>query len=258
LPHFKKIQKKVVHNYKASYSSMVAFFSQSVFASLLMSLAFHMSTAQLVDGSCACQPVAFELVFDFSSNCEDSDFSSGSPGIEEFTCNVEPPDLADMSPTKVTQVTITEVDENNQPINEQEYTGEFQEGESLFFNSSIADGMSEIPRGLTVVMIGESANGTEIINLWVMLFSGSCEEYPIIQEGNKAGWTTFVSLMHVSLMPVKISNYYHLMLYFQVFRIRSFKRCLLCSDEANIAAGDGCSRCSAPARNNSPIETIAK
>jgi hypothetical protein len=188
---------------------MVAFSSQSVLASLLMGLVFQISTAQLDDGSCACQPLAFELVLDFSSRCGDSDFNDESPGIEEYICSVEPPDKEDLSPVKASLITIAEVDENYQVLYQYDYPGDFEQGDSFSFNSSIAGGMSVIPRGLTVTVIGEGPNGTEIINLWAMLFSDDCDDYPIIQDGNKAGWTTFVSIIYALLTHVGPPKSHH-------------------------------------------------
>jgi len=148
---------------------------------------------------CACQPSVYEIVLDFDSTCGNSNVVRG-PGIKETACTVEPPNADDMVIVEATTILISELDPDLQIIQQVNLTGTFENGDKATYESITAQDAGSltpdtIPAGLQISVIGVNAEGTELINLWVVLFTNDCESYPVIESEMQIGWTVFVRIL---------------------------------------------------------------
>ena len=57
---------------------------------------------------------------------------------------------------------------------------------------SITDAI-KITKALQLNLIGENAAGEKIVSVFIMTFTNSCDDYPVLENGQSAGWTEFVS-----------------------------------------------------------------
>jgi len=129
---------------------------------------------------------------------ECADSTVEGPGIDEIACTVEPPNVDDPFVVEVSDIVITELDQDLRPIKEETMTGTFEDGEVLTYESNIADPEAitptNIPGGLQISLTGVNAAGTELKNIWVVLFTNDCENYPVIESQMQIGWTVFVCI----------------------------------------------------------------
>jgi hypothetical protein len=80
--------------------------------------------------------------------------------------------------------------------------------ESIIANDPESLTTNSIPAGLQVTVIGVNADGTALVNLWVVLFTNDCDSYPVIENEMKIGWTVFVSARAFSLRYLLDSSRY--------------------------------------------------
>jgi len=143
---------------------------------------------------CACQPGSYDIVLDFSLQCENRNVEG--PGIEETACSVEPPIV------EASKIQIAELDQSLQVIEESQITilDTFLDGDKVTYKSIIntLDSKSltpkQIPRGLQISVTGVNADGAELISAWVVLFTNDCDSFPVIESGMQIGWTIFVRM----------------------------------------------------------------
>lgn len=149
---------------------------------------------------CACQPSSFDFKLNFGLGCDNSTVQGD--GIEETACIIDPV-LDDPVPVSASRMEILELDQGLQIIQSATtvLNGTYSNGDTVSFTSSIIDNDSsveitapeELPRGLLVAVTGENADGKELVNTWVLLYTNDCDIYPVINNGMQIGWTVFVS-----------------------------------------------------------------
>jgi hypothetical protein len=74
-------------------------------------------------------------------------------------------------------------------------TGPLAEGDSFSFKSLISDGQrsaADPPRGLQLIMEATNANGEKVINSFLITYTNDCAVFPVLTEGQLAGWVVFV------------------------------------------------------------------
>jgi hypothetical protein len=154
---------------------------------------------------CACQPGSYDIALDFAMVCDDKNIVEG-PGITEVACVVEPPNVDDPVIVEASEIQIVELDQNLEFIEESQITitDTFVNGDTVTYESFIASDPgsllpSSIPAGLQLSVNGVNADGIELTNLWVVLFTNDCDSYPVIENGEQIGWTIFVSARTLNL-----------------------------------------------------------
>ena len=156
---------------------------------------------------CACQPSVYEFTLDFELTCDDLDV--GGPGISDTTCltelrGQEDQDGADLVPVTVSQVSIFELDQNLDVIAQTVKTGSFLSGSTFTYTSIIATepdmlNPNSLPRGIQLVFIGNNAMDQAVVNTFAILYNNDCGVFPLLREGQVAGWSIFVSRIFTSL-----------------------------------------------------------
>lgn len=148
--------------------------------------------AEEVVDSCFCQPSSYVFTLDFGLECSDADITQETPGIEEALCNVSP-NSTDPFPEVVTNILITELDEVGNPIGGLNLTGTYIDGDSVQFASVLSEAVTPTSvGGLVVSIAGQNAAGEVLTNSWAIIFSTSCDVYPILVAGDQIGWTVLV------------------------------------------------------------------
>lgn len=169
---------------------------------VLLSCILSYTTAQIIGIElCACQPSVYEFTFDFNLTCDDLDV--GGDGIKETTCltelrGAENQEDADKVPSVVGTASIYELDQNLDVIAQTLKEGTFFDGSTFRYSSIIATepgslDPNSIPRGLQVVYVGINELGQPVVNTFVIIYTNDCGVFPLLREGQKAGWSIFVS-----------------------------------------------------------------
>jgi hypothetical protein len=98
---------------------------------------------------------------------------------------------------EVSLVAVLELGQDFTVLAQQNVTGVFGDGDSFMYNSIVADQVAgadvEIPRVIQLNIFGMNAENQPIVNFFAIAFSNDCTVYPVLDEGNTAGWTRFVS-----------------------------------------------------------------
>jgi hypothetical protein len=145
--------------------------------------------------------------------CDDQNV--GGPGISDTTCLTElrgedDQDDADLRPVSVGQVSIFELDQNLDVIAQTVNTGNFISGDTFRYTSIIATepdmlNPDSLPRGIQLVFIGINELNQAVVNTFAILYDNDCGVFPLLREGQMAGWSILVST-HVFGMFVAIST----------------------------------------------------
>mmetsp|Transcript_17633 Transcript_17633/g.40658 ORF Transcript_17633/g.40658 Transcript_17633/m.40658 type:complete len:522 (+) Transcript_17633:147-1712(+) len=152
---------------------------------------------------CFCAPNTYEFTLDFSLTCPPVNITLGD-AVAATTCMVSPfetPEVADLVPVKVTSIDILELNQNLQVMVQEniEPKEAYLDGETFSYVSYAAIPgeivkSEDLPRAIQLNIIGSNANGEEIINVYLITFTNSCGAYPVLFEGQWAGWTRFSDL----------------------------------------------------------------
>lgn len=160
------------------------------------------ASAQIGTDICGCQPATYTFTFDFDLTCDDTTVMEGG-GINETACLTEirgqdevPPE--DLVPLSVQNVQIFELDQDLQVVAQTVRTGPFANGGTFTYTSIISTMTSDLnsqslPRGLQVVSTGLNAKEEATVNTYIITYTNDCGIFPILTEGQQAGWTVFVS-----------------------------------------------------------------
>ena len=156
---------------------------------------------------CGCQPATYTFTFDFDLICDDTNVAG--PGINDTACLTEVrgedqvPD-EDLIPVTVQSVQIFELDQNLKVFSQTVRTGTFVDGSNFTYTSIIStltdfDNVTALPRGLQLVITGLNNKEESTVNTYIITYTNDCGVFPIITEGQTAGWTIFVSSHHLLL-----------------------------------------------------------
>ena len=133
--------------------------------------------------------------------CVDTDVAG--PGINETACLTEirgqdevPDD--ELVPISVQNVQIFELDQNLKVVVQTVRAGSFVSGSNFTYTSIISTmagtlNPTSLPRGLQLVITGLNKNEETVVNTYIILYTNDCGIFPILTEGETAGWTIFVS-----------------------------------------------------------------
>lgn len=171
---------------------------------LTLSIAFLLEgvSSQIGTSICGCQPATYTFTFNFALTCNDN--SVGGPGINETACLTEirgqeqvPND--ELVPLSVQNVQIFELDQNLQVVAQTVRAGSFVDGSTFTYTSIISTMTDELnpttlPRGIQLVTTGLNRNEDTVVNTYIILYENDCGIFPILTEGQTAGWTIFVRI----------------------------------------------------------------
>lgn len=149
---------------------------------------------------CHCAPNTYEFTLDFSLFCPPVNITVGD-AVAATTCMVSPfgdPNVTDLIPVAVQSIDILELDQNLQIRMQENIVGNFGDGDTFQYTSYAALpgemlNPEDLPRAIQVNIIGVNRFDEAIINVYLITFTNSCGSYPVLFEGQSAGWTRFVS-----------------------------------------------------------------
>jgi hypothetical protein len=149
---------------------------------------------------CACSPNTYEFTFDFSLFCPPVNITLGD-AVSATSCLVSPfgnPDVTDLIPVAVQSIDVLELGQDLRVLVQEQIEGNFADGDSFQYTSVISNpenigGPVDIPRAIQLNIVGVNQLDELIINVYIITFTNDCGSYPVLQEGQSAGWTRFVS-----------------------------------------------------------------
>lgn len=177
--------------------------------SLLLALVLLLSTATSITGQdkeigidvCACAPGTYEFTFDFSLFCPPINITKGD-AVDDTSCSVTPfsdPSVTDLIPVAVNAIDVQELDQKLRVIVQEEIPGSsWGDGDTFSYRSfaalpgQIVD-PDDVPRAIQFNIVGVNQFDESILNVFLITFTNNCGAYPVLFEGQSAGWTRFVS-----------------------------------------------------------------
>jgi hypothetical protein len=188
-------------------SKIVEWFLAAVLICSLLKSSSGQDDLEIGVDICYCAPNTYQFTLDFSLFCPPVNITLGD-AVRATTCQVEPFDdstITDLVPVAVQSIDILELDQSLQVIFQEEIEGNFGDGDTFEYTSvaaipgQVVDA-ADLPRAIQINIIGVNQAEETIINVYIITFTNSCGSYPVLSEGQSAGWTVFVSLF------VAISN----------------------------------------------------
>lgn len=148
---------------------------------------------------CACSPSQFTFTLDLSLTCPPVDVTRND-GILATFCQISPfgdanQNIEDLTPVEVENINVLELGQNFQVLKQQNVTGVTLDGDMFDYQSVILEpSIEEIPKVIQVNIFARNANDEPIVNFFAISFTNDCLTYPIMFEGESAGWTHFTKL----------------------------------------------------------------
>lgn len=107
---------------------------------------------------------------------------------------------------------MLELDQKLRPIAQTPYTGSYVTGDSISYTSVIVSQTDTLtaetmPKGLQLVITGINSLDQALINTWLVLYDNSCDIFPVMVNGQQAGWTEMVCfVLFTDCIFMKIQN----------------------------------------------------
>ena len=149
---------------------------------------------------CFCAPSSYEFTLDFSLFCPPVNITLGD-AVKRTSCAVNPfgsPDVSDLVPVAVSSIEILELDQGMQVSVREKIEGSFGDGDTFQYSSYAAlpgeiVNPDDLPRAIQLNIVGVNQFDESLINIYLIIFTNNCGRYPVLFEGQSAGWTRFVS-----------------------------------------------------------------
>lgn len=148
---------------------------------------------------CSCAPISYTFTFDFGLTCPPVNVSRNG-GIAATFCQISPfgepeSNITDLVPVSVGYVDVLELGQEFNVLSQANITGTFADGDSFTYESIVAmnDTLTEIPKVIQLNIFAFNSDGEPIVNFFAIAFTNLCNEYPVLIQGDSAGWTEFVS-----------------------------------------------------------------
>lgn len=194
--------------YSSRSSRRSLMWSLGLIVGLLLSfsaIANSQDSPQIGVDICACAPGQYEFELDFSLFCPPVNITLGD-AIAETSCLVSPfetPEVSDLIPVVVTSIDVLELNQDLQISVQENIAGTFGDGDKFQYTSIAAlpgeiVNPEDLPRAIQLNIIGVNQFDETIINVYLIVFSNNCGRYPVLFEGQFAGWTRFVSCLFSS------------------------------------------------------------
>jgi hypothetical protein len=101
---------------------------------------------------------------------------------------------------RVSIVSVLELAQDFTVLSQETVTQDFTDGEPFNYTSYLArNGLGfdvaddQIPKVIQINIFGFNAENQPVINFFAIAFGNECGTSPVFEEGNTAGWLTFVS-----------------------------------------------------------------
>ena len=218
-----------------------------------------------VGGLCACNPATITFEIRFDQDCSDTTIAAGDTGVENVVCSVAnsegsgTPDQPNRQPQLVSQVQILELDQNTQTIASSSYDGPFIEGDRITYTSNVANFTdltpTQITKGLQMTLFAKSTagngcplpEGCEIRNVWGVLFTNECAQFPIFELEDDIGWAEVVDFtfpvnqycpgesLTASNSMLKANKYRHCVLH-SFFTFRKCRKPNICAYTSTVSS----------------------
>ncbi|KAL7451450.1 hypothetical protein ACHAWC_005920 [Mediolabrus comicus] len=145
---------------------------------------------------CVCSPSTYTFTFDFSGTCPGN---IDNEGVIEQVCFINAPDSpgANLTPVRVTGLTVFELDEDFIVVSQQPYlNGPYFDGDTIQYTSisdaldpnlSLDDQLTKVPKYIQFQILGGNEQGEVLQNMFVIEYTLSCEVEPVA-IGNQKGW----------------------------------------------------------------------
>ena len=148
---------------------------------------------------CYCAPNSYDFTLDFTLMCPPVNITLGD-AISATTCTVSPFEkstVIDLVPVSVDWIEILEMNQHFVPISWQYKAGNFSDGDTFSYTSQasmagIMINQENIVKAIQLNIYGINKDGEKIINFYLITFTNFCEAYPVLSDGQFAGWTRFV------------------------------------------------------------------
>jgi hypothetical protein len=188
-------------------------------SSWLKTLGFFVPLFASVNGAvigqdiCSCAPSNYEFTLDFSLFCPPVNITQGD-AVAATTCMVSPfgnSEVADLIPVAVQSIDILELNQNLDIIVQENIAGNFGDGDTFRYSSiaalpgEIVDPV-DLPRAIQLNLIGVNQFDEPIINVYLITFTNDCQSYPVLFEGQYAGWTRFVSTLFANYYVISLPS----------------------------------------------------
>jgi hypothetical protein len=154
--------------------------------------------AQIGDTICACSPTVFNMTLDFSLTCADANIPSDF-GIVATDCSITPfsGEVSSLVPVNVFSIDFLELDQDGQVLNQRSSFVDLQDGdtvsyESFSLNPELVTDLTA-PKTLIVSFIARNAAREPLFMQYLITYSNSCEDFPLLFPGQQIGFTRFVS-----------------------------------------------------------------
>lgn len=153
---------------------------------------------------CFCAPNTYEFTLDFSLTCPPVNITLGD-AVNATTCMVSPTTtmtVEDLVPVSVQTIEVLELNQKLQVWSQEviEPMDDFLDGDTFSYTSYAAIPgdivkPEDLPRAIQLNINGRNVLGEEILNVYLITFTNNCGAYPVLFEGQWAGWTRFVSFI---------------------------------------------------------------
>lgn len=149
---------------------------------------------------CACSPSYYEFTLDFELFCPPVNITEND-AVDDTSCIVSPytsTNVTDLVPVVVESIDVLELGQGLRVLAQENIVGTFVDGDTFNYTSLTANpedilDTADIPRGIQINIVGSNQFDEPLINVFIVTFTNNCGAYPVIEQGQSAGWTRFVS-----------------------------------------------------------------
>eukprot|EP00978_Attheya_sp_CCMP212_P044996 scaffold330459_cov33-Attheya_sp.AAC.1 len=176
-------------------------FTRLAFIGFLFALLTRAGGQEIGGDICSCDPSTYEFTFDFALTCPPINVTQGG-AIETTSCLVSRLGGAatDLVPVAVQSIDILELDQGLSVLAQLTITGNFGDGDSFTYVSiaaspgSITNRTVDTPRAIQLNIVGVNILDEPIISVYIIVFTNDCSAFPVLVNGQSAGWTVFSDL----------------------------------------------------------------
>jgi hypothetical protein len=152
---------------------------------------------------CACQPATYTMTFNFTLRCEDNNVTGPGilppPGCITEVRGQEVINQTELVPISVKSIQIYELDQNLQVVAQTYLEGNYLDGSSFTYTSIIATQTDQLtstslPGGYQLSITGLNDQEQVVLQTYFIRYTNDCGIFPVLVEGQTAGWTIFVSV----------------------------------------------------------------
>lgn len=167
----------------------------------LLLASFHGASGQTIGVElCACSPSYYEFTLNFDLFCPPVNITEND-AVDDTSCVITPfssTNVTDLVPVVVESIDILELGQGLRVLVQENIAGTFVDGDTFNYTSLTAtsgeiEDTADVPRGLQINIVASNKFNEPLINVFILTFTNNCGAYPVIQEGQSAGWTVFVS-----------------------------------------------------------------